>query len=328
MLCDLSAVLNWGLRDYGVAGQLGLERTAEEYVAAMVGVFREVRRVLRTDGTLWLCLGDCYVDGGRGSDAGSTLEGTRHNQTETRRVRVRETARRDRASVMPMAPTASSLPRKNLVGQPWRVALALQADGWWLREDVIWHKRNGMPESVRDRCTRSHEYLFRLTKSERYFFRQLREPYRYGRDHHRNADIPPVSHVPGAPIHTGLRRSGNVERKHGEAVQRNGSPQVRSVPWTQGQGRNLRSVWSFSIIPFAGAHFATFPPKLPRRCIRLSSRPGDVVLDPFAGVGTTLLVANRLGRHSIGIELNPTYAAMAERRIREDAPLLADVEIA
>ena len=326
--CCITSPPYWGLRDYGVEGQIGLKQTLQEYVEALVEVFREVRRVLRLDGTLWLNLGDSYA-GSWGS--------------------------------------ASGLKPKDLVGVPWRVAFALQADGWYLRSDIIWHKPNSMPESVTDRPTKAHEYIFLLAKSRRYFYDAdaIREP-------HAEASIARWSDGGEDTDNTKYRKErpdtsvGNL---------RNGSNPLHPA------GRNKRSVWTVSTKPFPEAHFAVYPPDLIEPCILAGTSPmacphcgapwkrvverepvtkkdrtepyaiasgmgkrpqlftrqtkvikeeswqptcscsdndGSgrcVVLDPFLGSGTTLLVARRLGRSGIGIELNPDYCAMASRRI-------------
>jgi len=281
--CCVTSPPYWGLRDYGVPGQLGLEKTPEEYVANMVEVFREVRRVLRKDGVLFLNLGDSY-------------HGLR----------------------------TKGLKPKDLVGIPWRVAFALQADGWYLRQDIIWAKPNPMPESVRDRCTKSHEYVFLLSKSERYYFDSeaiqepagddLRRPYAPGQ-----VDDRGNGHDRGGGD---LRKSGNKERKpasaRGVPVDTDGKSAgavAGSVPW-EGNTRNKRSVWTVTTKPFKEAHFATFPPEIPEICIKAGCPKGGVVLDPFFGAGTTGLVAMKLGREFIGIELNPEYCRMAERRVK------------
>jgi DNA modification methylase len=293
--CCVTSPPYWGLRDYGVPGQLGLERTPQEYVAALVAVFREVRRVLADDGTLWLNLGDSYSSGGHGG-GGKFMEMRGVNGSEAWAHRSDKKGWRN--------PPAGLKP-KELVGIPWRVAFALQDDGWWLRSDIIWAKPNPMPESVTDRPTKAHEYVFLLAKSQRYYFdaAAIAEP----------ATCPDPRLVDGF-----VPKSDNG--KHA------GAPQSAGVRGGDADGespttRNARSVWTISTSPFPDAHFATFPPELPRRCILAGSALGDTILDPFAGAGTTLLVADRLGRHGIGIELNPTYAAMAEERVIEDAPL-------
>lgn len=232
----------FGLRDYGVEGQLGLEQTPEQYIAAMVAVFRVVHGLLRDDGTLWLNIGDSYGSG------------------------------------------------KQLLGIPWRVAFALQADGWYLRQDIIWHKPNPMPESVRDRCTKAHEYIFLLSKSQKYFFdsEAMREE--------------AVKGASGSSFNKGktaehqLGRSSDAER-------------------VEDGKRNRRSVWSVATRPYKGAHFATYPPALIEPCILAGSRPGDLVLDPFMGSGTTAAVALQHGRRAVGSELNPEYLALIEQRL-------------
>ena len=280
----------FGLRDYGVAGQIGLEQTPDEYVAKLVAVFREVRRVLRDDGTLWLNLGDSYAAqrGGTHQPA-ETLAGGRGGKTENG-----DRVNRDRFDGYNPTRNASAigLKHKDLIGIPWRVAFALQADGWYLRQDIIWHKPNPMPESVRDRCTKAHEYIFLLSKSPRYFFdaEAISEP------------------AVGAP-------SGNKERK--KATER-GCPNegtASGVPWDGGETRNRRSVWTVTTKPFKGAHFATFPPDLIEPCILAGCPEGGTVLDPFGGAGTTALVASKLNRNSVLCELKSEYVKMAEDRL-------------
>jgi len=289
--CCVTSPPYWGLRDYGHDGQIGLESTPEAYVARMVEVFREVRRVLRDDGTLWLNLGDSYAanaatskkigESHRGSDT-PTL-----NQPHQCRVSVRGGEWRIKA--------------KDLVGIPWRVAFALQADGWWLRQDIIWHKPNPMPESVRDRCTKAHEYVFLLTKSERYFY-----------DAEAVSEAVVCVRGPGnkKPL-KGVAEDADKHRtraglhKAAERWRENGPPELR----------NRRSVWTVTTKPYSGAHFATMPPDLVEPCILAGCPEGGTVLDPFAGSGTTLAVAAELGRSGIGCELNPEYIELAEQRI-------------
>jgi DNA modification methylase len=256
----------WGLRDYGQGDQIGLEQTPEEYVAQMVDVFRQVRRVLADDGTLWLNLGDSYGAG------------------------------------------------KQLIGIPWRVALALQADGWVLRQDIIWNKPNPMPESVKDRCTKAHEYVFLMSKASRYKYDQ--------------AAIAEESLRPGAVgIIGGQKARREPPISESDPRYRGGSEQWgRSVE--VGSRRNRRSVWTTASRPFPGAHFAVMPEALVEPCILAGSSPDDLVLDPFAGSGTVGVVALRHGRDFIGVELNPEYAAIAEARIAGDAPLLNTVQVA
>lgn len=315
--------------------QLGLEQTPDEYVQSMVEVFRQVRRVLRSDGTLWLNLGDSYAAqrGGTCMPAetlagGVNGKGEATDYADPKRGRLRHgqrQAHRDAAAV--------GLKHKDLVGIPWRVAFALQADGWWLRQDIIWSKPNPMPESVRDRCTKAHEYLFLLSKSERYYYDAdaIAEPVTLTtveRMSQPSLELQAGSdRVPGktnGPMKAVLKSSGNKERKGATA---RGCPSEGvdgSVPW-EGSTRNKRSVWTVTTQPFSEAHFATFPPALIEPCILAGCPDGGVVLDPFGGAGTTGLVADRHHRDAILIELNPEYAAMAERRIRGESPLFAQV---
>ena len=287
--CCVTSPPYWGLRDYGIDGQLGLEPTPEAYVTKLVEVFAEVRRVLRDDGTLWLNLGDSYAgSSGSGGVGKETLGGGK----TTQRV-----SRHGFHFAIP-----AGLKPKDLVGIPWRVAFALPADGWYLRSELLWHKPNPMPESVTDRPTKAHEYLFLLTKSARYYYDAdaVREP-------HLSADDPRnrLTYVPKRePTTYAPNRSG--QRTRGPST------------WPDA-GRNLRTVWTIPTQPFKGAHFATFPHKLVEPCILAGTATGDVVLDPFAGAGTTGLVANKLGREFIGIELNPEYVELAEKRIRDTA---------
>jgi DNA modification methylase len=276
----------WGLRDYGEAGQIGLEQTPDEYVARLVDVFRDVRRVLRDDGTLWLNLGDSYAGGGMSNpSATSTLGGGKDRGAGQYSIQ-----RKPPAGLKP----------KDLVGIPWRVAFALQADGWYLRSDIVWAKPNPMPESVTDRPTKAHEYLFLLAKGERYYYDidSVREPFADERMGASGAVALPYS-------------DGSGRRDTAGATPRPRRPSPPRVP-----GRNRRTVWTVATQPFDGAHFAAFPPKLIEPCILAGCPVGGTVLDPFNGAGTTGLVAVNHGRRYVGIELNPTYAAMAEDRIR------------
>ena len=386
--CCVTSPPYWGLRDYDEAGQLGLEKTPEEYVEKMVAVFREVRRVLRKDGTLWLNMGDCYAAQGRsGRDEG-------YNERTGRG----EIVRHNRDRVVP-----PDLKPKDLVGMPWHLAFALQADGWWLRSDIIWAKPNPMPESVTDRPTKAHEYLFLMTKAARYFYDAdaVREP----------LDRPEELHRKTPAVFGGAKKyAGYGTRKHSGREYKG-----------EMTGRNKRDVWTIATSPFPSAHFATFPPKLVEPCIKAGTsekgccpecgspwarvvkarpnpskyantgqdltggapnmggnrqtsaglhrnpggvyreatttgwrpscectEPGDyhkgmaeigvvalcspdpipcAVLDPFFGAGTVGLVAQRLHRDCIGIELSEDYCRMAAKRIRDDAPLFAEVEI-
>ena len=330
--CVVTSPPYWGLRDYGVgAGALGLEPTPDLFIEHMVEVFRQVRRALRDDGTLWLNMGDSYTSHMFGEARGIPYKRHKIPQQSNWKGTALESRKSHIGNADEVVRRHGGLKPKDLCMMPARVALALQADGWWLRSEIIWHKPNPMPESVTDRPTNAHEKVFLLAKSQRYYYdaEAVREPYQYGRDHHRNVDNPQASHVPGAsPIHTGLRRSGNKARKLGDERDRPGSHLDASVPWEEGdKGRNLRNVWTIPTAPFSEAHFATFPPALVEPCIKAGCPTGGTVLDPFGGAGTTGLVAERLGRNAILIEANPEYAAMAEKRIRNDATLFADVKI-
>ncbi|MFN8994918.1 MAG: DNA-methyltransferase [Pseudomonadota bacterium] len=284
----------FGLRDYGHDGQIGLEQTPDEFVGKLVAVFREVRRVLRDDGTLWLNLGDSYVSQpswGRGE--GSTLQGANQGSEGG--------GRSDRS--------LWGLSAKNLLGIPWRVAFALQADGWTLRQDIIWHKPNPMPESVKDRCTKAHEYIFLLSKGPRYYFdsEAIAEPLAPSSIPRLQQNI--EAQVGTTRAHAGGKTNGNLKAQ--------GNLETGK--------RNRRSVWTVTTKPFKGAHFATFPPDLIEPCVLAGSPPGGVVLDPFGGSGTTGLVADRHGRNAILCELNPAYAAMARERIGPSALDLEDL---
>lgn len=268
-----------------IDSQIGLEQTPDEYVEQMVAVFRQVHRVLRDDGTLWLNLGDSYAGNtSRASNNGRAGFGNEREGVFTK--------------------TGDGLKNKDLVGIPWRVAFALQADGWYLRQDIIWHKPNPMPESVTDRCTKAHEYIFLLSKSAKYYF-----------DHEaikEEAKTPPA-----------------VRDKHGEGYQADYAKGDRfsagERTWGADGRKNKRSVWTVTTRPFKGAHFATFPTQLIEPCILAGSKQGDTILDPFFGAGTTGLVAQRHNRKWIGCELNPDYAAIAQQRLNEETNLFTNL---
>jgi DNA modification methylase len=284
--CVVTSPPYFGLRDYGVAGQIGLEATPEAFVAEMVAVFREVCRVLKDEGTVWLNLGDSYA-GGSGGDRTIAGDG-----------RVNGGKARSRNPV-------SSLKPKDLLGIPWRVAFALQADGWYLRSDIIWAKPNPMPESVTDRPTSAYEHVFLLAKQPRYFY---------------DAEA----------VKEDITGGAHPRRKDSERCPPKGADPNDNRPGTWRDtylpnSRNLRNVWTIASAPFAEAHFATFPPALAERCIKAGCPAGGVVLDPFAGAGTVGLVADRLGRDAVLIELNPTYVAMSRERIVSDAPLFVQM---
>jgi DNA modification methylase len=316
--CCVTSPPYFGLRDYGHAGQIGLEATPAEFVARMVEVFREVRRVLRDDGTLWLNLGDSYANDGKwgGSTGGKHAAGL-HGDTGIGRERK-----------------ATGLKPKELMGIPWRVAFALQDDGWYLRQDIIWHKPNPMPESVTDRCTKAHEYVFMLTKSPRYYFNSgaMKEPAVGGMAGNTKPTKGARAYAEGATEHrtaAGLHAWADRQRKRRDSFKREDSKRVEAIPG-QSVGthrpdrdesahsvetRNRRSVWTVATRPYKEAHFATYPPALIEPCILAGSKPGDLVLDPFGGSGTTAEVAVRNGRKAVLCELNPAYVDLALRRV-------------
>lgn len=303
----------FGMRDYGADGQLGLEPTPDDFVAALVDVFRGVRRVLRDDGTVWLNLGDSYASSGRGGAQGAggalvnrAVSGARLVRGSSKPAGMHERARQAGVVGRAWTPPPPGCKNKDLIGVPWMAAFALRADGWYLRADIIWHKPNPLPESVADRPTKSHEYIFLLAKRESYFYDAdaIREPLK-----------PKTLTTFNAERRSkGGDESGNVKadnwardvRKRRTKVDSNGHP----------VGANKRSVWTVGSQPYKGAHFATFPPRLITPCVLAGSRPGDLVLDPFFGAGTTGLVAEGLGRRWIGFDVNPAYAELARERIR------------
>lgn len=303
--CVVTSPPYWGLRDYGVAGQLGMEQTPEEFVAQLVKVFREVRRVLRPDGTLWLNIGDSY------NAAGRKGHGTRagHKQNSNRASSAKADQNR---------PTAANLKEKDLVGIPWMLAFALRTDGWYLRSDIIWAKENPMPESVKDRPTRSHEYIFLLTKSKQYYYdaAAIAEPGSLMDTHtttrKERADeaqkTSPTSQING--IRSDKQRGHS--RRHDGFNDRWDAMTKKDQCATM---RNKRDVWTINPEPFPEAHFATFPQKLVGPCVLAGAPSGGLVLDPFMGAGTTALVAARFNRRFLGIELNPEYIRMAQQRI-------------
>lgn len=284
--CCVTSPPYYGLRDYGHAGQIGLEETPEAYVAKLVEVFREVRRVLRDDGTLWLNLGDSY-SGYKGDNYGKTKGNL--------------TARTPVATDKPLrtgTPQTCGLGNKQLLGIPWRVAFSLQADGWILRQDIIWHKPAPMPESVKDRCTKSHEYLFLLAKSQRYYF---------------DSDAIKEKATGRTVRNNGHKYTAEYESSDNELMRTKAG--LARLDGKVYESRNRRSVWAVATKPFKGAHFATFPPGLIEPCIQAGSPSGGTVLDPFGGSGTTGQVAQALGREFILIELNPAYESLIRKRL-------------
>ena len=295
--CCVTSPPYYGLRDYGVDGQIGMEQTPDAYVVELVAVFREVRRVLADDGTLWLNLGDSYSGSGKGP-AGNL--GKIHNEREIKQT----------SGIVP-----DGLKPKDLIGIPWRVAFALQADGWYMRQDIIWHKPNPMPESVADRCTKAHEYIFLLSKSPRYYFDAdaikeasiTGDPRRpYGSKGAWDLDGRPLWQRPQGRVRKSVKR-GEFDGKTNALPDREA---FRAVTET----RNKRSVWTVNTKPYKGAHFATFPPSLIRPMILAGCPIGGTVLDPFGGSGTTAQVSEEEGRNAISIELNPAYIDLQRKR--------------
>ncbi|HEY8606595.1 MAG TPA: site-specific DNA-methyltransferase [Noviherbaspirillum sp.] len=328
--CVVTSPPYWGLRDYGVAGQIGLEASPSEFIATMVEVFDEVRRVLRPDGTCWVNMGDSYA-GNRGS-TNSPAIGLKHRSASGDAQRQMITSRRRDDAPIPRSDVrVPGLKPKDLVMMPHRLAIALQDAGWWVRQDIVWHKPNPMPESVRDRCTKAHEYIFLLTKSESYYYDQdaISEPVSPNTHARLAQDV--QNQKGSARANGGTKTNGTMKavgRKladAGSGIKSNSSfDAALAMPVDR---RNKRSVWTITTQPFSEAHFATFPPELPEMCIKAGCPPGGLVLDPFFGAGTTGLVADRLQRDCIGIELNPAYAEIARRRIQGEASLLADVTL-
>lgn len=329
--CCVTSPPYYALRDYGIEGQLGLENTPEEYIAKMTEVFMEVYRVLKPEGTLWLNIGDSYWGGGwrnaqfneHSGDLQKGSKGTYCSET------------------MPACKGNQGVYKpKDLIGIPWMLAFALRSAGWYLRQDIIWAKNNPMPESVTDRCTKSHEYIFLLSKSQKYYFNHeaIQEPavslddlkrrIKNGVEEWKTDKAKDTYAVSG----TGRSRTELYSKKKmpkfgGNKYGENDDTHFSTYsgnegqPQTQGEGeeevyvRNKRDVWQVNVKPCKEAHFATYPPDLVRPCILAGCPEGGVVLDPFMGSGTTALVAKGIGRDYIGIELNPEYKAIAERRL-------------
>ena len=308
--CCITSPPYYGLRDYGTVGQIGLEETVEEYIQKLVTVFHEVRRVLKRDGTLWLNMGDSYAGSGKGAAAYPDNAKKYKQGTNKGMIGAIKTA-----AIKPIG-----YKRKDLMGIPWELAFALRADGWYLRQDIIWYKPNCMPESVKDRCTKSHEYIFLLSKSDKYYFdnEAIKEP-AVGFN-----NIPPAGSV-GTIRPNSRRRKGNAKTFRGGVYTDN-----KAFNNSQGQERdshgnmenvtgwrNKRDVWQISTRGYKGAHFATFPEELARNCLLAGCRKGGVVLDPFAGSGTVAAVAVKCGRNYIAIEINEKYVEIARKRIWE-----------
>ena len=289
--CCVTSPPYYGLRDYGHDGQLGLEPTPDEYVANLVGVFREVRRVLRDDGTVFLNLGDSYAAGKTGRDDG-------HRRNSWGVFADGEAKPEHMAGTGKNRPAPPGLKPKDLIGIPWRVAFALQADGWWLRSDIVWSKPNPMPESVTDRPTKSHEYVFLLSKSQTYYY-----------------DADAIAEPGVIPAGTYAAVKGKATRARTMGLREPSGNEREGVGWTYTGTRNARTVWTITTQPYKESHFAVFPEELARRCIVAGCPKGGTVLDPFGGSGTVGAVAFGNGRDAVLCELNPEYTDMARRRI-------------
>jgi len=324
--CVVTSPPYFGLRDYGAASQWGLEPTIDDYVGNLVALFREIRRALADDGTVWLNLGDSYVgaasqhkSGGHFGDSSCIGAGTQNSIPSSGRVQRNKALQQQ------------GLSTKNLIGIPWRVALALQADGWYLRSDIVWSKNNPMPESVKDRPTRSHEYIFLLTKSPQYYYdhEAVAQPVTQSTIERLSQNIDEQKGSTRA--HAGGKTNGNMKavskqtasglRRYVGFNERYFSENSAGATLT----RNRRTVWTINTQPFPDAHFAVFPSELPRLCIQAGSRPGDVVFDPFMGSGTTALVAREESRQFVGCDVNPEYVSMARGRLSQTDPFQSTV---
>jgi len=321
--CVVTSPPYWGLRDYGVEGQIGLEPTLAEHLDVMVRVFREVRRALRKDGTVWLNYGDCYAS----SPNGRSAKDTKATGNDDRTFRDK-----------PFSTVQGTLKPKDLCMVPNRLAIALQDDGWWVRSEIIWHKPNPMPESTKDRPGSSHEKVWLLSKSQRYFYDA--DAVRESTDWNSENTKFPDGWDTGVGAHGSIHRKGREAGKKNSFKRANSKRAVAHPGQTCGThrpdrddveyvgSRNLRNVWTVPTKAFSAAHFATFPPALVEPCIKAGCPEGGVVLDLFGGAGTTGLVADRLQRDAILIELNPEYAEIARKRIEGDAGLFNPLEAA
>jgi DNA modification methylase len=294
--CCVTSPPYFGLRDYGHKDQIGLEQSPNQYVENMIKVFREVRRVLKDDGTLWLNLGDSYAVGGSGGiSQRSALSGFSSDGIKLIKLQAKSRPRK----------AAEGYKQKDLIGIPWMVAFALRNDGWYLRQDLIWHKPNAMPESVKDRFTRSHEYVFLLSKSKKYYFDQnsVKENARYARPNGKAL----------SPYSQSFGRGGGKKYSNESFY---GKQNLVKAGKTNHLKRNKRSVWSVATRPFKGPHFAAFPVELVLPCVLAGCPPMGIVLDPFMGTGTVGYAARATNRDFIGIEINSDYIEMAKRRIK------------
>ena len=322
--CCVTSPPYFGLRDYGHEGQIGLEETPDQFVAKLVEVFREVKRVLKDDGTLWLNLGDSYAGSGKGANPDGSVhksalsgkQGTHKGTTEGRKK--------------PQKAHEIGLKPKDLIGIPWMVAFALRADGWYLRQDIIWHKPNPMPESVTDRCTKSHEYIFLLSKSARYYYdnEAIKQPLaetsipRLSQDveNQNGSDrVPGKSNGKMKAVVGGVKHK-NLDLPNAHTLHKTINQNGEGWDYSSGMA-NKRSVWTVTTKPYSEAHFATYPPDLIVDCIKAGCPEGGIVLDPFMGAGTTAMVARKLNRQYIGFELNPEYIMIAKNRLQSQLGL-------
>ncbi len=314
--CIVTSPPYWGLRDYGVKGQLGAEATPSAYIRKMVVIFREAKRVLQSTGTLWLNIGDSYA-----TNSGSYV----HKSAIGKAAYV---SKNTESAVLKRTKVVGGLKSKDLVGIPWMLAFALRKDGWFLRQDIIWHKPNPMPESVTDRCTKAHEYIFLFSKSAKYFFDQetIKQPLAASSVSRLSQNLEAQAgsdRVPGK-TNGAMKAVGGSKHKNLQYDGQKPSSFHRTrneggEEWQPADGKaNKRSVWTVATMPFKDAHFATFPEALIVDCIKAGCPEGGVVLDPFFGSGTTGLVARKFNRNFIGIELNAAYIAIAERRLKKE----------
>jgi DNA modification methylase len=332
--CCVTSPPYFGLRDYGTPDQLGLEETPEKFVENMVAVFREVKRVLKDDGTLWLNIGDSYA--GSWGNYGGQNRGNGKQRKINAGSQCDQKAYEGKDKWLPPTANVPGVKPKDLIGIPWMLAFALRADGWYLRQDIIWHKPNPMPESVTDRCTKAHEYIFLLSKSQRYYYdheaiksdaapESIERNGRAVSDNHKN-----INGAPGQPPHSLAAPRPN--RKQYNSAQGGGgtsfighSGNYKADGTLIGDGKaNKRSVWTVTTKPFSEAHFATFPEDLIVDCIKAGCPEGGMVLDPFMGAGTTALVARKLNRNYIGFELNADYIKIADKRLDKELGMFRD----
>tara|TARA_R110002126_G_scaffold190764_2_gene338817 strand:+ start:455 stop:1498 length:1044 start_codon:yes stop_codon:yes gene_type:complete len=315
----------YGLRDYGHKGQIGLEETPEQYIAAMVEVFRCVWDVLEDDGTLWLNIGDSYVGAmSQHKDSGSF--GETSCISKKTQGGIPQTGRVERNRLL----RENGLKQKDLIGIPWMMAFALRADGWYLRQDIIWHKPNPMPESVTDRCTKAHEYIFLMSKSQKYYYDREAIAMPLAETSNARLAQPNLANQAGSDRVPG-KTNGNMKavgprfggNKYGDD-DREESRTKSGNEWTGDTGKaNRRSVWTVATKPYSGAHFAVFPSDLIEPCILAGAPVGGIVLDPFMGSGTTAQVAQNLGRKYLGCELNPDYCQLQNIRTAQQSLELA-----